>query len=510
MGGKSHVRCKCCMFPLIPTSSHSNKKKRCNLTSFFKNNGPQEEKEHNCKRLESFVCTNVNCNVKICKQCYNSFSTEDVTTIIPKNDLIVQEDDIVNDMNEEESDSEVDSVDTDNSSLVTSDDDMNNVDELIDSMVNNTVYSEQDTSLDLTADNNTEFGFATTHSGDTTTNIVQDLRTDTVSGHVIFNQAGSCTTRRYQHINGTSRQKHIIQSLCATVPGQASPLLQPEASLFPRHFYISAQNDNCSILGARPLFLMSSKTHPYGFASTLSQARMHMTNPYSTTSTDPTFMSYYFDELGNMALSNCHSRDIFQRGFVVDDKSSTGMSVRDKGHTNLSGSVDSRKMVRNLSTSQKYIKYTWFLTFTANQSEHPGLATLHNWKSSLEWLRNIQNYESFSADEVIEFQEAMEEAYGVQIYNNWNNVKYLLLLHLKKHITVLGTTIAIFARDEYQKDAGNLCHNHLILAIDKSTLNDDSEQFIQDLIRTSVLEIIKSDVDIDRLIHNGLLNLLKK
>lgn len=67
---------------------------------------------------------------------------------------------------EEGSDNEVDSVDTDYSSLVTIDDDMNNVDELIDSMVNNTIYSEQDASLDLTAHNTTEFGFAPTHSGD--------------------------------------------------------------------------------------------------------------------------------------------------------------------------------------------------------------------------------------------------------------------------------------------------------------------------------------------------------
>lgn len=35
MGGKSYVRCKCCMFPLIPTLSHSNKKEICNLTSLI-------------------------------------------------------------------------------------------------------------------------------------------------------------------------------------------------------------------------------------------------------------------------------------------------------------------------------------------------------------------------------------------------------------------------------------------------------------------------------------------
>ena len=59
----------------------------------------------------------------------------------------------------------------------------------------------------------------------------------------------------------------MIQILCATVPGKVSPLLQPEAALFPRHFYITAANDTCSILGARPLFLMNEKPNPYGFCS---------------------------------------------------------------------------------------------------------------------------------------------------------------------------------------------------------------------------------------------------
>ena len=169
--------------------------------------------------------------------------------------------------------------------------------------------------------------------------------------------------------------------MCATTSGKNAPLLQPESSLFPRHFYISAKTDNCSILGARPLFCMNSKTFNYGFCSTLSQARLHMTNPFSTTSTDPNFMCMYFDQLANMALSNNHSRDVLERGFVVDNKSSCGLGVRDKASSTLSGSVDSKRMVKNLSASQKYIKYTWFLTFTANHSAHPGLNFLHHWKA---------------------------------------------------------------------------------------------------------------------------------
>ena len=52
-----------------------------------------------------------------------------------------------------------------------------------------------------------------------------------------------------------------------------------------------------------------------------------MTNPFSTTSTDPNLMCYYFDTLGNIVLGKSYSRNIFERGFVVDDKSAYGMSV---------------------------------------------------------------------------------------------------------------------------------------------------------------------------------------
>ena len=93
----------------------------------------------------------------------------------------------------------------------------------------------------------------------------------------------------------------------------------------------------------------------------------------------------FFDELGNMALNSCHSRDVFQIGFVKDNTSKTRMAVHEKGHTNLSECVDSQKMVMNFSTSQKYIDWTWFLIFTLNQKEHPGLIHLHEWENSMKW-----------------------------------------------------------------------------------------------------------------------------
>ena len=91
----------------------------------------------------------------MCKKCYKDFLTEDRTTIIPSNDLISQEHNLVKDMSEscneeEERDNESDTTDTDNVLLVSNDDDTNSADDTIDRMVNNSAWLENDISLDLT------------------------------------------------------------------------------------------------------------------------------------------------------------------------------------------------------------------------------------------------------------------------------------------------------------------------------------------------------------------------
>lgn len=102
---------------------------------------------------------------------------------------------------------------------------------------NHVMVSNQDTSFDQTEDNIPENqGFFTTHSGNSSVTILQDKTRLTITGHVIFNQVGTCTRRRKHNIEGASRQNHLVQNLCATIPGHESPLLQPEASLFYKTF----------------------------------------------------------------------------------------------------------------------------------------------------------------------------------------------------------------------------------------------------------------------------------
>ena len=77
----------------------------------------------------------------------------------------------------------------------------------------NMLYSNQDNTLNQTEDNKNNDAFFTTNAGDYATNIVPNSHKDTVTGHVIFNQIGTCTRRQNHNIVGTSRQQHMVQNL---------------------------------------------------------------------------------------------------------------------------------------------------------------------------------------------------------------------------------------------------------------------------------------------------------
>ncbi len=63
---------------------------------------------------------------------------------------------------------------------------------------------------------------------------------------------------------------------------------------------------------------------------------------------------------------------------------------------------------------------------------------------------------------------------------------------------------ALFSRDEYQPQSGNIFHEHLVLAIDRSALSGDAESSLADMLQTSVFEVVKTD-KIQSLIDWGLM-----
>ena len=84
MGGKSHVKCNCCNFPLIPSNKGKEGKRQCCLKHFFQGDNSIVKTSPRCSRKESFVCSNINCNMRICRKCYKLFPENNTTIVIPE------------------------------------------------------------------------------------------------------------------------------------------------------------------------------------------------------------------------------------------------------------------------------------------------------------------------------------------------------------------------------------------------------------------------------------------
>ena len=80
----------------------------------------------------------------------------------------------------------------------------------------------------------------------------------------------------------------------------------------------------------------------------------------------------------------------------------------------------------------------------------------------------------------------------------------MFLIHLKHGFSLLeAPTLALFSRDKHQKGSGNPFHEHGLEAVDKSKLPQGANNYLEELCRTSMLEIIKTE-EIQPLIDQGL------
>ena len=68
MGGRSHVKCGCNNYPLLPSPRNRQDRLSC----------------MKCHRKESVTCSNLSCPVKLCSTCYKSYPTQSETIIDPR------------------------------------------------------------------------------------------------------------------------------------------------------------------------------------------------------------------------------------------------------------------------------------------------------------------------------------------------------------------------------------------------------------------------------------------
>ncbi|KAL7539846.1 hypothetical protein ACHAXR_009663, partial [Thalassiosira sp. AJA248-18] len=324
---------------------------------------------------------------------------------------------------------------------------------------------------------------------------------NSVPCHVLFNQAGSLCTRWNKRIKGGTSQQNFVQKLVSTTTGLSMPLLYLKASCFPRHFWAQSTHDPSAVLGCAPISCYSNSSNPHGFASTLSMARNLLTHSSSSTSTCHNFAAFCYDIQANKVSSGIDSRIISRNGFVVDVKSKNGITARGKDETTLKESVDSHQAALDLAATQPFVSFDWFLTFTCNQSEHPGICHLHKYKESLEWTQKIPQYDKLAKWEQAEVKRSYEMAYGSVLGRSWLEVRKFWLEYLcfsTSSILAKKSRVAhAFFRDEFQEKSGNLSHIHGLLALTKEDLDfDEFREHLESLQACGVCDLFpKSKID---------------
>ena len=265
------------------------------------------------------------------------------------------------------------------------------------------------------------------------------------------------------------------------------------------------------ILGAIPSAIMCEATTTLGFHGLPSHVRTRLTVPFSCTSTDYRACVFYHDSLANLCATRNDTRLIVDRGLTVDDKTQLGLRVRggsSSGQNALLGSIDSSQWVLNLCASQRYHPFDFFITLTCNQMKHFGVRIIKNWIDSDSWTEYYPDFECLPRLEREEIRNALSQSASSLILRNWQEVCQLIILYLRTSpASPFKSVDSIFARNEYQKEIGNLSHIHLMLKCRPEDLGQVEKEFVEDLICADLSSIIDCDRAMEH-IESGLIEAL--
>ena len=484
LGGQAHVHCSQHQKPLIISYKKTSK---CQ-----------------CSKRSMYCCSHHDCEIQICKRCFNQFNSETVTYVQCTNN-----DNNISSFNDEDDDSTVTSTDTNKDSNEIVEEDLENfvttsreseflVDDVL--LMRDNINTNQE---DIDFEDNF---IPTTNAGEIPLEVEEKVKYGfKFTGCNILNNVGSLLTRSSYDIKKSRYVNHFMQKICSSTNCESIPLIYPEGMLFPSIHWKSS-TDNCSILGAIPSSLLNEKAKSYGFASIQEHIRTRLTCPSSATSTDPRYITHCYDVMSNLAASQSDTRLIINRGLTVSEDKYGNLGVRGNNDSSLLGSVDSKQMVKNLCTSQKKVSWSFFFTFTANQSQHFGLRKIKKWIDEKGWKDQFPKYNELNDNDQKEIDEAMRQSAAGLMLRIWEEVSKLFLdfLTTSPHSPYKNIN-ATFARREYQSNSGNLAHSHIILAVDWEVLSTEEKQFVENLACGSAFDVVKS-CDIQKYIDLNLIS----
>ena len=124
-----------------------------------------------------------------------------------------------------------------------------------------------------------------------------------------------------------------------------------------------------AISGAIPSPLMTESIGHLGFESLPKHIRSRLTSGAFTTGTDPRYISFSYDTMTNLAVNHENHRIALHRGLTVDEENDIGLGIRGtkSGESSILESINSKQMMKNLSSSEKYIgSFDFVITLTCN------------------------------------------------------------------------------------------------------------------------------------------------
>ena len=518
IGGQTHIICHNHKLPLIPV--------------------PDRKAKCSCDNLEHFRCPDLDCMVCICNKCAATLDKETINIITHSgdgteitNDGSDQDDhscddsmdslltpvpiSFENDDSFSDSDSDEDSFDSNVEKKITiktrnetdplSREDFDN---FVTSAVPDPFGYESDDSSNANQSDDGDFFVPTSDAGNIPFEVEKkdDLlqtRGMNVSGHVILNFVGTLLTRKRHQLKSSSIHKYFLQRLVSTTIGDSVSLLYPEGMLFPSIFWKMKEG---SIIGAIPATLLTENIKLFGFTTIPQHIRSRLSSPSYQTSTNSNYISWSYDTLVNLATNKHDSRMVVNKGLTASKDESSGLSLRGGNESSaLLDSIDSKQMIKNLMASQKYFPFDFFLSYTCNQRLHFGTKPIKEWIDNDEWKTNFPHYDSLSADERQEIKNSLDQASAGLLLRAWNESCRVFLDYLKNSpSSPFKSVSSLFARHEFQSQAGNLPHIHAMVKVNWEELSCDQKEFVRDCIRASVLDIVRVD-EIPRLIEEGLL-----
>jgi len=131
---------------------------------------------------------------------------------------------------------------------------------------------------------------------------------------------------------------------------------------------------------------------------------------------------------------------------------------------------------------------------------------IKRWIDDGEWTRYFSGFEMIEESQRDEIVKGMHQSAAVILLRNWMEVRKLFISYLcTSSDSPYHPCDAIFSRDEYQSEVGNLPHMHMMVSVKKDNLSQSDIDKFNDLVRASVGDIVRGD-EIKGLVDSGILN----